>query len=105
MRSHSAFNDSGLSNGAIAYLLDDPALQIANKPTPLFDADGPAADDRSRAAPSETSGGREAAGSLYLSSGNCCRELPENRFTGRVLKVKPCWCRKWYCRDCAPRMG
>lgn len=24
---------------------------------------------------------------------------------GKELVIKPCWCRKWYCRECGPRMG
>jgi hypothetical protein len=112
MRSHSASNHNARSDSSVACQASAPVFkarkwsrQKTKAARPLLDVRGGAADAGSRAAPSERSGGREAADALYLSSGHCCSNLPDERFIEHVLKIKPCWCRKWYCSDCAPRMG
>ena len=50
-----------------------------------------------------------AAAPLYLSSGSCCGDsaviAPEVQPNRTFYVLKPCMCRKWYCKDCAPMMG
>jgi PAS domain-containing protein len=124
MRSHSATHDNARSGSAKAIQAVAPVFSSrkwsrrSGPPQPLFDGVGRVADAGSRAAPSEPSGGREAADALYLSIGNNCSEKgswtyppdyidkyqEQNRHRS-VLRIKPCWCRKWFCRYCAPRMG
>lgn len=96
MRSHTASHHNARYKAPVAY--------------PLFDdAEGRAAAEGSRAVPSESSFGREAAAFLYLSSGSYCgdsgviQDEVQAKCTHWVLK--PCLCRKWYCGDCAPWMG
>ena len=65
--------------------------------------------ERSAAGRSEHRTAERCGSPLYLSSGDCCSETTIEEGTEDApryeTRLKPCWCRKWYCRDCAPRMG
>lgn len=60
-------------------------------------------------------------GPLYLSNGHCCDEGEREEFPfdrsqvhgaedlgrdiGSVFRLRPCRCRRWFCRYCGPRQG
>lgn len=126
MRSHSASYDNARSQSTKASVSTAPVFarrKWARRKTgdtrSLFDEGGRAADAASRTVPSERGGGSEAASLLFQYSGKNCSscevvteegnnsgsEYREEKFIGRVLKLRPCLCRKWFCPDCAPRLG
>lgn len=118
MRSKSASNDTALSGHSEARSLVAPVYarkqrshrkQDESQQVLGFAAPAPLRGAK-RSDPPASIAPRSGAGEpLYLSSGNCCSDsaviAPEVQPNRTYYVLRPCLCRKWFCKDCAPIMG